>query len=120
MKEKQQNNNNMGQGNPNPVCSFPKGVSGNPKGRPPKSWSWAELYEDAVEELDEKGIPIKKTISRKLASLAARGDVSAIKELTNRTDGMPVAKVEQNINLKTLKDIEDSTKDILTGTTDDQ
>lgn len=70
------------------------GETRNPNGRPLKDWTWDSLYIEAVEESDETGIPIKKIIAKKLAKMAARGDLGAIKELTNRTDGMPVAKTD--------------------------
>ena len=75
--------------NPHPTIKFPKGVSGNPNGRPKREWTWAGLIEDAMEEEDETGIPYKKIIARKLRLLAKAGDITAIKEVMNRMDGMP-------------------------------
>lgn len=79
-------NPNIAQDSP---ATFKPGQTGNPNGRPKKEWTWAGLYEEAVEEKDETGEPIKKIIAKKLARMAKNGDIAAIKELTNRTDGMP-------------------------------
>lgn len=80
--------------NPNPAYKFPKGVSGNPNGRPKREWTWAGLIEDAMEEQDETGIPYKKTVTRKLRQLAKAGDITAIKEVMNRMDGMPTQQTD--------------------------
>lgn len=81
----------MGKGNPHPIPHFKKGQSGNPKGAPKKEWTFRSLLLESLEEKDEKGTPYKKVITKKLASLAARGDIVAIKEVGNRIDGLPVA-----------------------------
>lgn len=81
--------------NSNPVStSWKKGQSGNPNGRPPKEWTMTQLYKDAGEEADETGEPRKKIVARKLWEIAQKGDVTAIKELGNRIDGMPKQVIE--------------------------
>ena len=72
---------------------FPKGVSGNPNGRPLKEWTWRSLIEEALEE-EEEGIPVKQIISRKLVGMGKSGDLGAIKEIGDRIDGKPSQGVE--------------------------
>jgi len=64
----------------------------NRNGRPPKPWTMEGLIREAAEEENESGIPKKKLIANKLTELAAAGDITAIKEVNNRLDGMPVQK----------------------------
>lgn len=75
---------------------FPKGVSGNPGGRPKREWTWAGLLAEAVEEelTSKDGIKdkAKQFIMKRLVRMAIDGDIQAIRELTNRMDGMPVQK----------------------------
>ena len=81
--------------NPNPQNQFKPGNNANPKGRPKREWTWAGLYQKAVEEKAKEGKgKVKDSIARKLAELADRGDVVAIKELANRMDGMPTQAVD--------------------------
>ena len=73
---------------------FTKGVPNiNRKGQPPKEWTMSGLIRSAAEEEDETGIPKKKIIARKLANLAVKGDMAAMKEFNNRVDGMSVQKI---------------------------
>ena len=85
----------------NPATQFKKGKSGNPKGAPKKEWTMRGLIVQALEEADETKKPYKEVIARKLANLAARGDMVAIKEVNNRIDGMP----KQEIDTSTTGDI---------------
>lgn len=75
---------------------FKKGQSGNPKGRPPKDWTMTSLIREALEESNETKVPRNKIIARKLAELAEKGDMQAIKEINNRLDGMPKQSVEHS------------------------
>ena len=61
----------------------------NRKGAPKKDWTWGSLIRQALDELDDKGVPIKKSVSSALVLKALTGDVQAIKEIGNRIDGMP-------------------------------
>lgn len=61
----------------------------NRNGAPKKEWTMTELYKEAGDEADETGEPKKKIVARKLWEIAQKGDVTAIKELGNRIDGMP-------------------------------
>lgn len=74
--------------------SFKPNNNANPNGRPKREWTVKGLIEEAMEEQDETGIPAKKAVYKKLVQLAKKGDVTAIKELNNRLDGMPPAFTE--------------------------
>lgn len=76
--------------NKNPQNQFPPGVSGNPKGRPKREWTWAGLLEEIGENVEPKSKKkFKELVGRKLWVMAANGDAVAIKEIFNRMDGMP-------------------------------
>ena len=92
--------------------SWKKGQSGNPKGRPKKGSSWSEIAPDL---LDSSEIMIQFKTSKKTQSLhiktdddktirhavvaalineALHGNIQAIKELYDRTDGRAPQKIE--------------------------
>lgn len=84
---------------------FKKGQSGNPLGRPKGILSWRQTIKEAAMkeiELMEKstGKKITKTLNQiiadKLVEKARMGDIQAIKEYGDRTDG----KAHQSINLE--------------------
>ena len=77
-------------------ASFKPGQTGNPNGRPKRTWTWASLYEKAVEELEGKE-QVKDAVAKKLAELASKGDIVAIKELANRMDGMPKQTIDATV-----------------------
>lgn len=64
---------------------FPKGKSGNEKGRPPKGYSITEMMKEMLTSQPE----IKKAIGQSIAKKALQGDVTALKLLWNYLDGMP-------------------------------
>jgi hypothetical protein len=74
--------------------TFIKGKSGNPGGRPKRSWTWAGELEKALAEQakDNNGKSLgdfKTLVAKSVVSQAIRGNVLAIKEIMNRMDGMP-------------------------------
>lgn len=82
--------------------SFKPGQSGNPNGRPPRDWSWKELLEQAAEEeIEMKNklgavtgkMKLKEVVTKKLWSMAAKGDIQAVKEIFDRMDGKPEQSV---------------------------
>lgn len=78
--------------------SWKPGQSGNPKGRPPKGQSFAEILRQVGEEFTpvpgiEDKISKMEAISRKLWAEASKGEAWAIRELLDRIDGKP----KQNI-----------------------
>ena len=74
----------------NPENYFKPGVSGNPKGAPKRNWTWAGVYQKAVEESEADGKPVKHHIAKALVKEAKKGNILAVKELANRMDGMPM------------------------------
>lgn len=75
--------------------TFPKGVSGNPKGAPPKEWTWRQLIREALEEVDpDTGMEWRHVVINALRQKAKRQDVPAAKELGDRVDGKPAQAVE--------------------------
>ena len=98
-----------------PVNMWKKGdKSPNPFGRPKREWTWASLFEEAMEEemadaSEGKKNKIKKIITKKLAKMAMSGDITAIKEITNRMDGMPTQHTTvQTVEESDLDTIEQS------------
>jgi HPt (histidine-containing phosphotransfer) domain-containing protein len=96
---------------------WPKGVSGNPGGRPKK-----KLITDEIERLLEQEAPdaTGKTwatvIAQALLNQARMGDVRAIAELANRTEGKPLQQVALGVDadLETLAErLENARKRVL-------
>jgi hypothetical protein len=79
---------------------FPKGISGNPNGRPKLTKltnalreQLAEIAPDAPEET------IAEQIAKTLIKLALSGDVQAIKEIGNRTEGLPKQAIDLDLQI---------------------
>ena len=73
-----------------------KGQSGNPGGRPSVA-SLAKACRQKLEEPfpnDPEGRSYAEVIADKLARLAAKGDISAARELADRAEGRPRQQVE--------------------------
>lgn len=72
---------------------FQKGVSGNPKGRPPKGQTMTDILEKTLKKktvkMDGKLISGKEAAAMKLLQLAMKGDVAALKYIFDRIDGKP-------------------------------
>jgi hypothetical protein len=78
---------------------WPKGVSGNPGGRPKKKLISDELGRLLQEEaLDGTGKTWAAVIAESLLKEAAKGNVRAISELANRVEGKPLQAVELGMN----------------------
>ena len=74
---------------------WPKGVSGNPGGRPKKKLITNELERLLEQEAPEAtGKTWAAVIAEVLLNQARRGDVRAIAELANRIEGKPLQPVE--------------------------
>ncbi len=101
-----------GRGNPNPVRKFPKGVSGNPAGRPPGTKSLSTVLKSLMEsceiklemtqKMPDEKLPRVRTleisvsqnmnyaVSVALLSQALKGDVQAINTIFDRLEGKPI------------------------------
>lgn len=74
-------------GNP----AWVKGVSGNPAGKPPGSVSVVAELKRKIQEvpLGQQKTYLQLLVDRLLKKSIADGDISAIKEIINRIDGLP-------------------------------
>jgi hypothetical protein len=67
---------------------FPKGVSGNPKGRPKKLPELDKLLADVLGE-EKDGVTAAEAILKALRAKAAKGDIRAAEVLLDRGWGKP-------------------------------
>ena len=69
---------------------WPKGVSGNPAGRPPKEFSMTNAFKEVLAEKNPTTkIEKYKELIQKALSMAMRGDKDMIKYIINHLEGMP-------------------------------
>jgi hypothetical protein len=68
---------------------WPKGVSGNPGGRPRRGQALADLLRAELDKAGPDGRSRGERIARKLVELAEGGDVRAIRECYDRVLGRP-------------------------------
>jgi len=91
---------------------FEKGKSGNPNGRPKKGSAWADIYNEILDssiitmtlEIDGQIIQrslkvqdnktMRYALGVKLLEEGLTGNVQAIKEMSDRTEGKPRDKVQ--------------------------
>jgi len=86
--------------------SFKKGQIANPKGRPKREWTWSGLLEEYAEKKDENGKgKMKEAVVKKVMELAKRGDMTAVKEVFNRMDGMPKQSADITTDGKEIKGV---------------
>jgi hypothetical protein len=93
----------------NKETQFKKGKSGNPKGRPKKGETLTEILEeylDTKEKVKDKKTRKQKLIEKAVA-LAMKGDLTALKYVWNRLDGLPTQSIEANIKNTIIVDIDE-------------
>ncbi len=79
---------------------FPSGVSGNPRGRPKLTRLTDALREQLAEtNPDAPEETIAEQIARALISEAKSGNVQAIREIADRTEGKPMQKVDLDLQI---------------------
>ena len=93
-----------------------KGKSGNPKGRPKKGSSWADVANQLLDATElhitliikekgvtktvpidcvvEEGYTIRQAVVSALIVESLKGNIQAIRELADRTEGRPAQKLE--------------------------
>ena len=74
---------------------FQPGQSGNPGGRPKKLPITDAIREELEREVTG-GLSLAHAIARKLVRLALEGDMDAIREIADRTEGKPRQRIEQS------------------------
>jgi hypothetical protein len=103
---------------------WPKGVSGNPGGRPKK-----KLISDELERLlqveapDAGGRTWATVVAEALLHQARKGDVRAIAELANRIEGKPLQPVElsgDNDPDTLVERLEEARKRVLANMSDEE
>jgi len=75
-------------------------------GRPPKERSFANMLTIELRQaigIGEDGKPVTKLrkIAEMLVSKAMEGDMAAIKEVADRTDGKPMQAIEASVDVET-------------------
>ena len=100
-------------GTPRNLRPFPKGRSGNPGGRP-KGRSLTAILRAELDAPVAPGSNVTKAeaIAEKLVSLALAGDLAAIREVLDRTEGKAVARQETG-DVGAFDDLADKTTDEL-------
>ena len=74
--------------------TWPKGVSGNPHGRPPSGFTMAEILRDLLDvEVGDR--QRKVTVLERVVELAMEGVEWAVKMVMAYTDGPPTARIAQ-------------------------
>ncbi len=79
---------------------FPKGTTGNPSGRPKLTRLTVALREQITEQLQNAPErTIAEAIARKLIKLALDGDIAAIREVFDRTEGKPKQAIDLDMQI---------------------
>lgn len=96
---------------PSEDTQFKSGESGNPKGRPKKGDTWADILEEVSERLvvinAETGekITLKEAVAIKAFQEAAKGNSLMFNAIMNRMSGYPKHRIEAH-NLNYIMDVE--------------
>jgi hypothetical protein len=80
---------------------FPKGVSGNPNGRP-RLTRLTESLRRLIAETNPHAHEetIAETIAQTLVTMALAGDIAAIKEIADRTEGKPKQSLDLDVSVQ--------------------
>lgn len=78
---------------------FVKGVTGNPEGRPKGSFSLVEMIKKKLQEIPEgkDKTYAEYFIEQMMKKTVVEGDVSMMRDVINRVDGMPKQQIDQDI-----------------------
>jgi len=76
--------------NRQPNGTFGKGNIANPRGRPKRGWTWADILAKTANRVSPKSKKkYRIAIAEALLMKCLEGDVAAIREFMNRMDGLP-------------------------------
>lgn len=95
---------------------FQPGVSGNPAGKKPGTLSVVAALKKKLAEVDDTDIDKRTYLSQLIDSIIEKGikdkDVGMIKDIINRTDGLPKETLDHNVLfVKPLASLNDLRKD---------
>ncbi len=74
---------------------WPKGVSGNPGGRP-KKLPITDVLREELEKRGKHNVMVSRSIARKLIDLALAGNIEAMHLIADRAEGKVPQRVEQS------------------------
>jgi hypothetical protein len=86
---------------------FQKGVSGNPAGRP-KSLTLSEAFRRQLSQPvpgDEQGRTFAEVIALRVCVAAAQGDISASREIADRTEGKPKQALDLDLKVTDWREL---------------
>jgi hypothetical protein len=86
-----------------PPTAWDKGESGNPNGRPPNEGSITYWLKVLLAEPNGGGLPVAKTVAAKVIAQAKKGNLKAVSEILDRTEGK--AKQSMEVTGKDGKDL---------------
>jgi len=94
-----------GYGRPPVSTRFRPGQSGNPSGRPISIINFINRELKKKVKIDGTGETIKKAeaVAKRLVQMAYNGDVTAIKELIDRTEGKAAQRIELDANIQSTE-----------------
>ena len=76
--------------------SFTKGQIGNPKGRPPAGKALTDRLRMLLHRKTKDGRMYSEVLVEKVVTSAVEGDITAMREIFDRTEGKPAQTIQGN------------------------